>query len=107
MIVFLNNWAIAYFLGAILSFIIYLVTDELVNNVKYALWIKYTWANRAPFSCHKCFNFWTNVFVCSMFAIIGLWKWSIGLGFFGLLYTLAIWANVGVNEKEEDNGGRN
>lgn len=90
MIEILNSWIISYFIGTILSFIIYWATDKLVNNIKYSLWIKYPVFNNPITACHKCFNTWSNVFFVGLFLLLGLWKASIFQAIFGALYTIMI-----------------
>lgn len=87
MIEILNNWVICYFIGTILSFIIYWSTDKLVNDTRYALWLKYPVFNNPITGCHKCFNTWTNVFFVVLFFLVGLYKASIFQAIFGGLYT--------------------
>lgn len=89
----ISSWWFSYLMGAILSFLVYTVTDILVNNSKYALWIKSEIFNRKPFNCSMCLNFWTTLGVSILWGLLGLWKIGLVQLIFGLLYTLMIYVN--------------
>lgn len=54
-------------LGIITAMLVVYATYYLVLDPRYALWIKYDFLNRKPFTCHKCLNFWAGLFTSLTF----------------------------------------
>lgn len=78
------------FIGILTAFIIYIVVSKLVNDVEWALWLKYDIFNRAPFNCVKCFNFWSNLIYSLAFIINGFFYYGISVLTIGILITLSL-----------------
>lgn len=56
-------------LGILAPLWVLFLTNKLVTDPRYALWIKYDILNRKPFNCLKCFTFWTNAAILTLISV--------------------------------------